>query len=557
VRGLLAVALPVTVVLVALLVFLAASSLEAASRELLEDRAEAVAGNLERWTAERLGDLRSVAASVAPLLDDPAAARTVLAGAVEAFGAYDVIQVVSPDGDVVVASDPGDAFDPSGQEWFAQAADGATVISPVYPEGDELRWVVAQPVAGPGGDPVAVVLGDLRVEAIADLVGDVEFGRTAEVSVFDAQRRLVYSSAFDGEDGAALLAEDSFLEEFDNIGTRRSVDDDAEGSAEFRDFRGHVVFGGYAPVETLGWGVTAKLDRAEALDDVRRAIVAGVLVTLGGAVALAVFASLFARREARSLRAVADETTAVSVEVRSNADQLSSASKQLASTTADQSAAVTETSATMEELARAAASIAETVDDVAAQAADTRDNLEQAERDVQASSERTLALAERVNEIGDILALINEIADQTNLLALNAAIEAARAGEAGRGFSVVADEVRRLAERSKASAADIARIVEGTQSETNATLMVMEKGAKQMQQGLVLLERVAEATAQVRLTTQQQRGAAEQVVDSMEQVTEASRQTSATAQQIADAAVGLARFAADLEQTAASTRDRF
>jgi hypothetical protein len=100
----------------------------------------------------------------------------------------------------------------------------------------------------------------------------------------------------------------------------------------------------------------------------------------------------------------------------------------------------------------------------------TRHNLEQAEFDIRASGERTLALADRVGEVGVTIALINEIADQTNLLALNAAIEAARAGEGGRGFAVVADEVRRLAERSKASAADIAKVIEGAQSESNATV---------------------------------------------------------------------------------------
>ena len=243
-----------------------------------------------------------------------------------------------------------------------------------------------------------------------------------------------------------------------------------------------------------------------------------------------------------------------SVAVTSSASDLSAASEELAATTTEQSAAVTETSATTEELARTSVAIAETADRVAEQTAETRDNLEQAEADIQVSSERTVSLAQRVAEIGAILDLINEIADQTNLLALNAAIEAARAGEDGRGFAVVADEVRRLAERSKSSAADISRIIEAVQDETNATVMAMEKGAKQMQQGLALLDHVTDATAQVRLTTQQQRSATAQVVETMEQLSDASRQVSATAQQIAASSSSLAALAADLEQTAVTVR---
>ena len=177
------------------------------------------------------------------------------------------------------------------------------------------------------------------------------------------------------------------------------------------------------------------------------------------------------------------------VEVNSAAAELSASSDELAATTTQQSAAVTQATATTEELARASSAIADTVDDVARQTAETRDNLEQAEADIQLSSDRTLALAGRVNDIGALRVLINDIADQTNLLALNAAIEAARAGENGRGFAVVADEVRRLAERSKTSAGDIATIIEAVQGETNATVMAMEKGAKQMQHGLLLLDR--------------------------------------------------------------------
>ena len=156
---------------------------------------------------------------------------------------------------------------------------------------------------------------------------------------------------------------------------------------------------------------------------------------------------------------------------------LNEAADELASTTVQQAAAVTQASATTDELARASASIAEAVDGVAAQAAETRTNLEQAEGDIEASSERTLALAGRVNEIGASLDLINEIAAQTDLLALNAAIEAAHAGDEGRGFAVVAEEVRRLADRSKSSAADIASIIKSVQVETDATVMAMDKGA--------------------------------------------------------------------------------
>jgi methyl-accepting chemotaxis protein len=241
-----------------------------------------------------------------------------------------------------------------------------------------------------------------------------------------------------------------------------------------------------------------------------------------------------------------------SVDVSAAAAQLSSSAEELAATTTQQSAAVTETTATTEELARASSSIADTVDEVAMQAANTRENLADAETDVLASSERTVALAARVREIGGILGLINEIADQTNLLAVNAAIEAARAGEDGLGFAVVADEVRRLAERSKTSAADIATIVEGVQAETNSTVMAMEKGANQMRAGLTLLDRVADATEQVRITTQQQRSATAQVVETMEQLTEASRQVSGTAQQIASAAASLVGLAADLDGAAQS-----
>jgi methyl-accepting chemotaxis protein len=116
---------------------------------------------------------------------------------------------------------------------------------------------------------------------------------------------------------------------------------------------------------------------------------------------------------------------------------------------------------------------------------------------VKLSSQVVNVLGEKSMEIEEIVALITEIANQTNLLALNAAIEAARAGEQGRGFAVVADEVRKLAERSNTAAGKIGTIITEIQQETGKAVKAMEDGTAAVSTGMLLMKNTGEAFVEI------------------------------------------------------------
>ncbi|WP_434049172.1 HAMP domain-containing methyl-accepting chemotaxis protein [Marinobacter salarius] len=227
--------------------------------------------------------------------------------------------------------------------------------------------------------------------------------------------------------------------------------------------------------------------------------------------------------ESESLSGITNSTTANAEQQRDQVTQVSAAMQEMVSTSDEIASNTSDT----DESARQAAELAGTGQETVSTAVKSVSRLAE---QVEAGSKRIQRLEQESGEIGNVLDVIQAIAEQTNLLALNAAIEAARAGDAGRGFSVVADEVRGLAKRVQDSTVDIERIVSNLQSGAAGAVVDMSK-AKQMaseaseeagKSGAALSEimaavnRIVDMTTQVASATEQQRATAAEMTQNVE-----------------------------------------
>ncbi len=247
------------------------------------------------------------------------------------------------------------------------------------------------------------------------------------------------------------------------------------------------------------------------------------------------------------------------VRLSSSAGQMTSITTQQSSSAAEQASAVQQVSTTSEEIAVTAKQITENARTVETMAEATSqsctagtgdvmnaiDGMARLRSQVQSIAESMLTLGDNSQKIGGIVEIIDEISDQTNLLALNAAIEAAGAGEAGKRFAIVAQEVKRLAERTVEATRQIKGLIDEIQKATNSTIMVTEEGTKAVDTaaGLVdkvhlsfgniigMVEKTTWAAKEITLSTQQQTSACEQMAETMTEVRDVARQVAGSAKE--------------------------
>lgn len=268
--------------------------------------------------------------------------------------------------------------------------------------------------------------------------------------------------------------------------------------------------------------------------------------------------------------------------IRDGVTQIASAAEELSAVTEETSAGVNsqkvetdqvatamhEMAATVQEVARNAEHASSAATDADAQAragdhvvAEAISQIERLAEEVHRSTEAMALLQQESQKIGSVMDVIKSVAEQTNLLALNAAIEAARAGEAGRGFAVVADEVRGLAQRTQKSTEEIEELVAGLQSGTQQVANVM-LGSRNLTDSSVELTRKAGASLesitrtvsniqsmnqQIAAAAEQQSAVAEQISRSIVNVRDVSEQTAAASDETAASSVELARLGNQLQ----------
>ena len=235
-------------------------------------------------------------------------------------------------------------------------------------------------------------------------------------------------------------------------------------------------------------------------------------------------------------------TTSVA-EIAATAREQQATASEIAATTTEVGATSKEISATSKELVKsmsAVSAVAERTADLAISGQDGLGRMESTMHQIMDASgsinERLAVLSERAGSIGTVVTTIAKVADQTNLLSLNAAIEAEKAGEYGRGFSVVASEIRRLADQTAVATLDIEQMVKEMQSAVSAGVMGLDKFSEAVRRGVEVVAGVGEQLAQIISQVQT-------LTPNFEAVNEGMQSQSLGAQQISDALVQLSEAA--------------
>jgi len=281
-----------------------------------------------------------------------------------------------------------------------------------------------------------------------------------------------------------------------------------------------------------------------------------------------------------NLRALINNVQKAGIQVTTSATEIAASAKQQEATGVEQAQTSVEVLSTTKEISSNTQQLLKTMEDATAVAdyttsatAEAQDNLQRMDQTMQhmvsatdSINAKLAALSEKASNINSVLATITKVADQTNILSLNAAIEAEKAGEAGRGFSVVATEIRRLADQTSVSTWDIEQMLKEMQSAVSASVMGMDKFSEEIRRSVTEVRQVVEQLSGVMGQVQKlapqfdavlqgmqsQSVGAQQISETMMQLNDATQQTVDSLKSTSEAVRQLQFAAGDLQSSVAT-----
>lgn len=499
-------------------------------------------------------------------------------------GHYDTIFVVGEDGHGIsgVAYDGGAEvlspeeahdFDVADRAWFQEAIAGDDVFSdPLVSRatGNRVSNVVI-PIRN-NGNVVGVMRGAVQLDTIVERVENLADDRAFEVFLVNGDGEAV-------TDAGSVDGEGSMV---DTHAVNALVSGES-GVGVYTNAAGEQVVGSYHPIPLLNWGLVMEVPEADALAGVHRtfwvlAAIAAVLLAVSVLASLGIVRSITRplggepKYAAEAVHRVADGDMATPIELRAGdsdsllasianmqenlrtmiremsnyADEVASAATELTQVNQETdkgiqqqrdqlssaATAMNEMTATVEEVARNSQSAADGANNTSSEAHDGREVVTKTmtamntlSGQIGETADMMATLKQESDNVGTVLQVIEDVAEQTNLLALNAAIEAARAGEHGRGFAVVADEVRSLATRTKDSTNEIQSIIEQVQTSAGRAEQSMQQSREHATESVTQAEHADESLERIT-------GAVANINEMIQQIASAAEEQSATAKEI-------------------------
>jgi methyl-accepting chemotaxis protein len=302
-------------------------------------------------------------------------------------------------------------------------------------------------------------------------------------------------------------------------------------------------------------------------DAASRAIVLVVVIALLAVFFACAVAFFLARTLNSQIGTAVGQVQSSSTELQAAASQQATGAKEQASAMNEITTTIRELLATSRQIAESAQRVAEMAEQAAssARSGDTtvaagHDAMAGIRRQVDLIVSHMLELGKKSQQIGAVLDIVSELAEQTNILAINATIEAAGAGESGKRFAVVADEIRKLADRVAGSTKEIRQLIDDIRSAVNTTVMTTETGSKAVESGgkqftviasafgdiTRLVSATTEAAKEIELSTKQQSSAVEQVTVGITNIAQATKETESSSGQTLQTASQLASLSRDL-----------